>query len=105
MQRKTGQNFLKNDKIAENIVKSLELKKGEKVLEIGPGKGILTAIIAKKNKITAIELDSSLKPHLDRINPENAEIIFKNALECDFSGYDKIVSNLPYDIVEPFFLK
>ena len=42
-----GQNFLINNAIAEKIVKSLDIKNTDNVLEIGPGKGILTKYIIK----------------------------------------------------------
>ncbi|MBN1385834.1 hypothetical protein JW968_02530 [Candidatus Woesearchaeota archaeon] len=100
MDKKIGQNFLKNTDIAGKIVKALELKKGENVLEIGPGKGILTRIVSRTNKITGVELDKSLELHIP-----NTDIIYGNFLETELDGFDKIISNLPYDITEPFFVR
>lgn len=58
MGTKLGQNFLKNKGIVERIINSADLTAEDLVLEIGPGKGILTEELAKKaGKVVAVELD------------------------------------------------
>ena len=47
--KRFGQNFLTNDKIAEDIVSFLSDSKTKTILEIGPGKGILTKNLIKKS--------------------------------------------------------
>ena len=49
--KKLGQHFLKDKNIAKKIVDSLKLKNYNRVLEIGPGKGVLTDFILKKSTI------------------------------------------------------
>jgi 16S rRNA (adenine1518-N6/adenine1519-N6)-dimethyltransferase len=56
-----GQNFLMDENILNKIIEAGEIKKGEKVLEIGPGLGFLTGkLIEKGAEVTALELDTSL---------------------------------------------
>ncbi len=53
-----GQNFLTNPRVAETIAKSVGIEKGETVLEIGPGTGMLTRALLKEGaRVVAIEAD------------------------------------------------
>jgi 16S rRNA (adenine1518-N6/adenine1519-N6)-dimethyltransferase len=52
-----GQNFLQDDNILRKIVASLELKLDDHVVEIGPGPGALTRLLADACRLTAVELD------------------------------------------------
>ncbi|HAK05538.1 MAG TPA: 16S rRNA (adenine(1518)-N(6)/adenine(1519)-N(6))-dimethyltransferase, partial [Firmicutes bacterium] len=99
--RRLGQNFLIDEKIAKLIVDSLHLSKYTKICEIGPGFGALTAHLQQfDSKLTLIEIDakmcSFLNDHFGK--DENIKILHEDALRCDFSDYDIIVSNLPYYI-------
>ena len=99
--KKTGQNFLTNQKIARDIVWSANLTKDESVLEIGGGLGILTQWIAQCAKtVYVVEKDVGLVSALREILREldNVEIIEGDALEIDFPEVDKVVCNLPYSI-------
>ena len=49
--QRLGQNFLINENIAREIIEQAGVSNDQNVLEIGPGKGILTAILIKKNAI------------------------------------------------------
>ena len=61
MKKKLGQNFLIDKNVAEKEVGYANISKDDIVLEIGPGKGILTGLLAKKaKKVIAIELDKNL---------------------------------------------
>jgi 16S rRNA (adenine1518-N6/adenine1519-N6)-dimethyltransferase len=109
MPTKLGQNFLTDPIIAENIVKYANLSRTDNVLEIGPGKGVLTKYLAEyAGKVLAIEIDRSLIVSLKKVleNKKNAEIIAGDILkenlpklmkENDFQNY-KVVANLPYYI-------
>ena len=56
-----GHNFLKSAKIAEEIVAAGEVDSGDVVLEVGPGRGILTELLVKKaKKVIAVEKDERL---------------------------------------------
>ena len=60
-----GQHFLKDLKIAEKIVSSLNRNKKDLIIEIGPGRGILTQkLIQKYSNLYLIEIDKDLLPFL-----------------------------------------
>ncbi len=102
-----GQNFLRDPEALRAIVDAADLQKSDKVLEIGPGEGVLTRELLRRVKqVKAIELDSQLANNLASKKWEGLEII-----EGDFLGLDlpwflresrwnryKVVSNIPYYI-------
>jgi 16S rRNA (adenine1518-N6/adenine1519-N6)-dimethyltransferase len=105
MRQRYGQNFLIDNNIAANIVKAADLNENDHVLEIGPGKGILTKLIQPRVKhLTAVEIDAVLSQQLTHYfsfhNINNAEIINEDflKLQSEAAGLPslKIVSNLPY---------
>ncbi len=66
-----GQHFLKNNRALSEIIAALELKRGELVIEIGPGKGVLTVPLAEACKkvgcsLLAIEKDKALAQELEQ---------------------------------------
>lgn len=109
MVKKLGQNFLINKKIAEKEVSLADIGSDDVVLEIGPGKGVLTNFLAKKaKKVVCIEIDTSLVKLLKSIVPDNVILINDDVLDVDFnnlSAFNKIVSNLPYQISSPVTFK
>jgi 16S rRNA (adenine1518-N6/adenine1519-N6)-dimethyltransferase len=109
MKSKLGQNFLNNKKIAELEVENADIKQNDVVLEIGPGKGILTTILSKKAKrVIAIEIDKKLIGDLQKTLPDNVILINQDVLKTDFKKlpkFNKIVSNLPFQISSPVTFK
>ena len=102
MGQKLGQHFLKDARVAQFIVDSAQIKENEIVLEVGPGKGIITHLIAKKaKKVLVVEKDKKLKPFLDEL-PNNVEVIYGDILQMNFPKVDKIISNLPFYISSKF---
>lgn len=97
---KFDQHFLTNEKIAKQIVSFLDIKENESVLEIGPGKGILSKSL---NKADLVELDKDLCEELKN-KFSNHKIINKNILKLKLN-YDKIIGNIPYSISEPLINK
>jgi 16S rRNA (adenine1518-N6/adenine1519-N6)-dimethyltransferase len=97
-----GQNYLIDDNIAHKIVCHAGISNDQHVLEIGPGKGILTNLLLEKAKsLTAIEIDSGLCSILtNRFKAyENFKLIQIDALKYNYSGLRnqcQVVSNLPY---------
>lgn len=110
LNKKLGQNYLIDDFKRKKIIKFGNLNKDDVVLEIGPGIGTLTLEIAKKvKKLVAVEQDIAiskiLKGRLEKESIENVEIINKDALKIDFPYFNKIISNLPYQISSPITFK
>ncbi len=109
MGRHWGQHFFWNKGLAEKIVNLIEIKDGDFVIEIGPGKGILTEFILKRTKnLIAIEIDQKLIIELRKKFPEIRIMegdFLKIDLEQILNKNFKIVSNLPYKISSPTLLK
>lgn len=102
------QHFLIDKAIINDIIDESNLSVKEKVVEVGPGKCVLSNIIAKRSKhLTCIELDPTLEPYLNVLKDKhkNVDIIMGNALEVYIPPCDKIISALPYSITEPFIEK
>ena len=108
MKSKLGQNFLIDKNIALREVEYADIKDTDIVLEIGSGKGILTKILANRaKKVIAIEYDKKLFEYLGKILPDNVELINDDAVKVDFDkiNFNKIVSNLPFQISSPITFK
>jgi 16S rRNA (adenine1518-N6/adenine1519-N6)-dimethyltransferase len=104
-----GQNFLVNKGILKIIVDTADIKKGELVLEVGPGRGILTeALLSAGARVTAIEKDNRLIAVLEEkfgaeIRAKKFILIEGDALKIDIgkvvgSEEYKVVANIPYYI-------
>ncbi len=104
-----GQNFLVDQRALERIVEAAELGPEDIVLEIGPGLGTLTRLLAARaGRVVAVELDSRLVEALKKILADlsNVEVIHGDILELDpaalltrAAGFQyKVVANLPYYI-------
>lgn len=115
VKKQYGQNFLLDDNILKNIVKSAELKKDTNVIEIGPGLGFLTNYLQQATtNILCYEIDEQMVEHLNELN-YNISIInddfLKRNLNKDFKNiFDNsnnitLVANLPYYITTPILLK
>lgn len=102
--RDMGQNFLTDTSIADWIVQQADILPDEKVLEIGPGLGILTQKIKKiTSNLIAIELDRKLAEHVKE--KYSIQVIQGDAVQVEFPKFDKVVSNLPYQISSPITFK
>ncbi len=108
--KRFSQNFLVNLRAARRIVDYLNLKPGQKVLEIGPGKGVLTKyLLEKKAKVFGVELDRDLCKYLQEefSDRENLKVINQDILKFDLKklaekdGNLKVIGNLPYQITSP----
>ncbi|AMK16075.1 16S rRNA (adenine(1518)-N(6)/adenine(1519)-N(6))-dimethyltransferase RsmA [Methanobrevibacter olleyae] len=110
LNKNLGQNYLIDDFKRKKIIKYAKLSKEDIVLEIGPGIGTLTIELAKNaKKVIAIEQDATifniLKKRLEREGIDNIELINEDAVKVDFPEFNKIVSNLPYQISSPISFK
>ena len=109
MRRKLGQNFLIDNNIAIKEVSYANIIASDVVLEIGPGEGILTRLLADKAKeVISIEIDENIVKKLKGNLPNNVTLIHEDALDVDFNNlpkFNKIVSNLPFQISSPVTFK
>jgi 16S rRNA (adenine1518-N6/adenine1519-N6)-dimethyltransferase len=114
-----GQNFLLDGNIIRKIINSANLSDDDVVIEIGPGAGTLTSVLAKcVRRVIAVELDSRLSPILKETlaGIDNVDLVFEDALKLDYDKLIdfkckdltinsqrtyKLVSNLPYSITTP----
>lgn len=102
------QHFLCDKNIINKFVDFCNISREDVILEVGPGKGILTEIFCQKaSKVICIELDQRLKPYLDELmmNNPNLSVIYGNVLEEDLPNHTKLITALPYSIIEPFIYK
>jgi 16S rRNA (adenine1518-N6/adenine1519-N6)-dimethyltransferase len=94
--RRLGQNFLNDPGIADWMVRHAGIGPSDRVLEIGPGLGVLTERLAKVTEhLTVIELDRRLAADL---REKGINVIQGDAMEAAFPEFDVMVSNLPYQI-------
>lgn len=97
-----AQNFLKNPGLVRRLVKTSAIGPADTVYEIGSGKGIITAELARTaKKVIAVEKDAKLVRHLRQRfqSVENVEIIEKDFLRFSIAEPDyKIFANIPYNI-------
>ena len=113
-----GQNFLIDDNVINDIIKSSEIEERDLIIEIGPGLGTLTSkLLEKAGVIIAIELDSRMIKILeDRfklynnfklINDDILKVNLRKIINENISDFKnvKIVANLPYYITTPIIMK
>lgn len=102
--KQLGQHFLTARSAAEALAKAAEIKKGETVLEIGPGTGILTAeLLAEGAQVVAVEKDRDLLPVLEERFKDAITRKQLLLLEGDISSFEpkhlgiyKVAANIPY---------
>ncbi|HZK83557.1 MAG TPA: 16S rRNA (adenine(1518)-N(6)/adenine(1519)-N(6))-dimethyltransferase RsmA [Desulfosporosinus sp.] len=106
-----GQVFLMSDEVINNIVAASTLQPDVPLVEIGPGLGVLTRVLAPKvQKMWAVELDTHKIDGLKReLGGQPIEIINQDALKLDLfelwgdkKGY--LIGNLPYYITSPLIM-
>ncbi len=84
-----GQNFLVDGNVIDNIIKAANVGADENVLEVGPGRGALTALLAEKAaQIVAVEWDRELVPLLREGvgSQETVEVVHGDILRVDLPG-------------------
>lgn len=110
-----GQNFLTNKKIAEDIALAGNISKKDIVLEVGPGKGMLTEFLLKYSKqVIAVEKDRELfyfltEKFANEIKNKKLILVSGDILDFDFSNHKikegsyKLIANIPYNVTGLLF--
>jgi 16S rRNA (adenine1518-N6/adenine1519-N6)-dimethyltransferase len=104
-----SQNFLTDPAVLDAIVQAAELVPGDRIVEVGPGLGVLTRrLLGAGARVLAVELDTRLAAYLRRelASVEGFELIEADALalharDCFPGETFKLVANIPYHITSP----
>ncbi|MCC7262065.1 MAG: ribosomal RNA small subunit methyltransferase A [Candidatus Latescibacteria bacterium] len=109
--KRFGQHFLADQSIADRIVALVRPQPGDLVLEIGPGRGVLTQrLAARGGRLVAVEIDRDLVAYLrQRLTGPDFRLIEGDVLDLDLAqllreeGRERllVVGNLPYNITAP----
>ena len=110
LNKNLGQNYLIDKNKRDQIINFGNIDENDVILEIGTGIGTLTIELAKKaKKVIAIEQDKKiceiLAKRLKDEKIDNVELINDDALKVEFPKFNKIISNLPYQISSPITFK
>lgn len=104
--KRLGQHFMLDDSVLKRMVLAADLRPGETVLEIGPGLGNLTEeLLRTGSKVVAVEQDAEFVRFLRRRFGERIELVEADAVKAFLPRFDKVVSNLPYQISSPITFK
>ena len=102
--KKWGQNFLVDNNLLKKIIKTIDIKKDDEILEIGPGHGALSEKIIQKTKtLKMVEIDPELiqvigqNPLLSPFEIFNQDILKTNLQELGLNN-PKVIGNIPYNI-------
>jgi len=109
--RSLGQNFLVDPRRAERLVTLAGVERGDAVLEIGTGLGILTRALALRGaRVTTVEVDPGLLGALrdEPLLPPEVRLVEGDALDLDLEALlreekppRRVVANLPYSVAAP----
>lgn len=105
--KRFGQHFLVDDGVIAAIVRAIDPRPGEAIVEIGPGLGAMTQpLLERCGALTVIELDRDLAARLRR--RPGLEVVEADVLTVDFAALAarlgrplRVVGNLPYNISTP----
>lgn len=101
-----GQNFLIDDRVADRHIGYAGIQEGDRVLEVGPGLGILTKrLLDHPCDLTCIELDDILADYIGSTYSDRLTLIHGDAVKVPFPVFDVFVSNLPYSVSTPIIFK
>lgn len=106
--KRLGQHFLTDRNILSAIADAAEVGPGDAVIEVGPGRGSLTAVLAERaERVAALELDAALAGALAESAPPNVRVEQGDAREADPAALlggcapYKLLGNLPYYAAMP----
>ena len=106
--KKWGQNFLADRNLLDKIVRTIDPKKSDSILEIGPGEGALTELIYPVVKeMVAIEIDPMLIEHLKNreslkgLNIVHGDVLLQDIENLPVKNLVRVIGNIPYNITSP----
>ncbi|MFO1495369.1 MAG: 16S rRNA (adenine(1518)-N(6)/adenine(1519)-N(6))-dimethyltransferase RsmA [Lysobacterales bacterium] len=107
--KRFGQNFLRDQNVIDRIVRAIHPQPGQRVVEIGPGRGAMTwPLLDALGEMTAIEIDRDLVPILreqsqahGRLSLVEADVLTVNFTELAAGQRIRVAGNLPYNISTP----
>ena len=102
------QHFLDDKRILGLIVQKANLNKNDIVLEIGGGTGTISSELAKRcGSLIIVEKDQELSSRLSaKFNgKQNVSVLHGDILEISLPKFNKIVSNIPYSVIQQFFVR
>jgi 16S rRNA (adenine1518-N6/adenine1519-N6)-dimethyltransferase len=113
-----GQHWLRNEQVLDRIITAAKIVPTDRILEIGPGTGILTRrLIPAASAVVAVEIDRDLCALLVKKlgNVDNFLLLENDFLSLDvdsvlndfpkFQNANKVVANIPYNITGPILEK
>ncbi len=116
--KRFGQHWLKSEKVLNQMIEAAQLKKSDRLLEIGPGTGILTRrLLPEVQSLVAVEIDRDLIKNLvhEFGKIDNFLLLEGDFLKLDidtlltdfptFQNPNKVVANIPYNITSPILEK
>lgn len=102
MKLSNSQNFINNQKLIDRLISVVDFSESDQVIEIGPGKGIITnSLIKYSRNLIAIEYDKNLFSSLHKkyLNTKNLELIHQNFLKFKLPNkFFIVVANIPFNI-------
>jgi 16S rRNA (adenine1518-N6/adenine1519-N6)-dimethyltransferase len=116
--KRFAQHWLRNDRVLDKIIEAASLKPSDRILEIGPGTGILTRrLLADAGSVVSVEIDRDLCKKLVKslAKQDNFLLLQGDILSLDlkqnlaafdrFQNPNKVVANIPYNITGPILEK
>lgn len=114
LSKSLGQHFLIDKNHLAKIVAAADIQQGDTVLEIGPGAGVMTRLLAAEAEtVYTIELDRRMISVLDETlaDVENVRVVHGDALTVDWkmafqeNSDTRLVANIPYQITSPLLIR
>ena len=103
--KKWGQNFLVDPNIIKKIYQTIDPRPSDRIIEIGPGEGVLTqTILPEVSEMMAIEIDPFLVKRLNdsyqlkKLKIVNEDILRTNIYDLDIHNPVRVIGNIPYNI-------
>ncbi len=108
--KKFGQNYLVDQNIARKIIAEFDPQPTDEIVEIGPGRGVLTEHLSNSDaKLSAIEIDTrvieDLRTKFGNIQFINEDFLKVNLAVINNENKLRVIGNIPYNITSPILFK